>query len=44
MYRLASDVRALTKNDIALSASETQWCRLFVCAEPIGRKSLLRQN
>lgn len=39
--RFVLEVTAMSKNDIDLPASQTQWYRMFVAAEPTSRQKLL---
>lgn len=38
------DTCALTMSDAALPRGVVQWYRIFVCAEPVDRKSILQQS
>jgi len=42
MKRFVLDAAAMTRSEIDLPPDETQWYRLFVGAEPLTRKKLLR--
>lgn len=44
MRRFVLDAAAITKSDIDLPPSETQWYRMFVAAEPISRQKLFPKS